>query len=70
MRYIWMFHEWYDKQRHDHRFYMMLVLVLPIVTVNLWVNTPIKALVAFVYLVLILVPRMYRHYYMRKSDGG
>ena len=62
MKWIWKFHDWYDGQKEPWRFLLLLVLVSPIITVTLWVDSLLKAGLAVAWLILILAPRMYRHH--------
>ncbi len=60
MKFIWRFHDWYDKQPEPGRLLIMLLLASPVITVGLWVNTPAKALGFLAYLVVMLGSRIYR----------
>lgn len=68
MKYFWQFHDWYDRQEEPKRFYIMLLLVFPAITPNIWVTSPALFLVWAIYLLLLLGPRMWRHHARPKKD--
>ncbi len=68
MKHVWKFHNWYDRQPEPRRFLLLLFLVLPVITPNLWVNSPGTVLAWFGYLGILLGPRVYRHHAKVKPE--
>ncbi len=68
MKYVWQFHNWYDRQKEPKRFLIMLLLVFPVITLNIWVTSPALFLVWVAYLLLMLGPRVWRHHVRLKKD--
>ncbi len=66
-RLMFKFNKWYDKQKEPYRFLIMLAVASPVLTVGLWVDGPVKGVLAGVYLGLLLVPR-YLH--LTRNDDG
>ncbi len=60
MKYIWRFHDWYDRQPELQRFLMMLLIASPMIMMNLWVDSLPKALALVAYIGVVLGPRIYR----------
>ncbi len=70
MKYFWKFHDWYDEQAEPKRFLLMLLLVFPAITPNIWVTSPALLLVWAGYLLVLLGPRMWRHYVVLPCNSG
>ena len=62
MKYVWRFHNWYDRQPEPQRFLLMLLIATPIITTSLWVDSAGEMLVLLGYIGILLGPRIYRHH--------
>jgi len=69
MRYIWKFHDWYDTLEEPHRFLLMLVIVLPLITPALWIKGWVTLFIYMAYFHLMLMTRVYRHHFRRKPKA-
>ena len=74
MKWLWKFHEWYDRQTDWVRLPLLLVTLIPFFTATLWVSTIGEAAFVVAYIGVILGTRMWhvdvRGRGRRRREGG